>query len=333
MARRTFASEAGGAATQQAAAAGLRPRRKRKLWPLIFPTLGIPTIALCFYAPDEKTKEMLQIPEVKPPVAHSVVEKDAAAATTTTMPDIEGVALYQYEVCPFCCKVKAFLDLYGIPYRTVEVDPLRKTEIKWSSDYKKVPIVTIDGKQQLNDSSAIIDELAERYATPKCMSPRTKGMFGKPQSFFDEEQKWRSWVDKWLVHVITINIYRTLGESYQAFEYITTSGNFPFHTREIARHTGAIFMYGLSGRIKKKHSIDAEPREALYACGKEWKDALDGQAFHGGDAGPDLADASVFGVLRAIRDMDAHGDLMNAVPEVKAWFDRMDALCVPRRVN
>jgi microsomal prostaglandin-E synthase 2 len=78
------------------------------------------------------------------------------------------VILYQYDVCPFCCKVKAVLDYYRvrclitivtkhfmvpcmrphaelivvarwaqIPYRCVEVGPLMKTELKWSA-YKKV---------------------------------------------------------------------------------------------------------------------------------------------------------------------------------------------------
>lgn len=38
-----------------------------------------------------------------------------------------------------------------MPYKVVEVNPLSKKEIKWS-DYKKVPILMVDG-EQLNDSS------------------------------------------------------------------------------------------------------------------------------------------------------------------------------------
>ncbi|KAJ6352065.1 hypothetical protein OIU76_001309 [Salix suchowensis] len=52
----------------------------------------------------------------------------------------KDVVLYQYEACPFCNKVKAFLDYYNIPYKVVEVNPISKKEIKWS-DYKKVPIL------------------------------------------------------------------------------------------------------------------------------------------------------------------------------------------------
>ena len=43
------------------------------------------------------------------------------------------------------------MDYYDIPYKVVEVNPISKKEIKWS-DYKKVPILTVDG-EQLVDSS------------------------------------------------------------------------------------------------------------------------------------------------------------------------------------
>lgn len=56
------------------------------------------------------------------------------------------VTLYQYQNCPFCGKVRAFLDYYGVNYNKVEVSPLWKGEISFSK-YKKVPIVIADDKQ------------------------------------------------------------------------------------------------------------------------------------------------------------------------------------------
>lgn len=56
------------------------------------------------------------------------------------------VKLFQYHNCPFCCKVRAFLDYYGIEYEKVEVNPLLKKEIKFS-EYRKVPIAMVDGQQ------------------------------------------------------------------------------------------------------------------------------------------------------------------------------------------
>jgi hypothetical protein len=51
----------------------------------------------------------------------------------------------------FFAFVSAFLDYHDIPYKVVEVNPLSKKEIKWS-EYKKVPILTVDG-ENLVDSS------------------------------------------------------------------------------------------------------------------------------------------------------------------------------------
>lgn len=47
----------------------------------------------------------------------------------------------------------AFLDYYDIPYKVVEVNPMNKKEIKWS-DYKKVPILTVDGQQMVDSSGS-----------------------------------------------------------------------------------------------------------------------------------------------------------------------------------
>ena len=45
-----------------------------------------------------------------------------------------------------------------MPYRTVEVSPLTKSELKWS-EYRKVPVAVLDG-EAVTDSSAIISRLA-----------------------------------------------------------------------------------------------------------------------------------------------------------------------------
>lgn len=57
-----------------------------------------------------------------------------------------SVTLYQYQNCPFCGKVRAFLDYYGIDYTIVEVSPIWKKEISFSA-YKKVPLVIANEKQ------------------------------------------------------------------------------------------------------------------------------------------------------------------------------------------
>ena len=63
------------------------------------------------------------------------------------------VTLYQYDVqASLCNKVKAMLDFHGVPYDVVEVNPLTKSEMAFSKEYKKVLVLVVDGTQ-INNSA------------------------------------------------------------------------------------------------------------------------------------------------------------------------------------
>ena len=70
--------------------------------------------------------------------------------------------LYQYKICPFCNRVKSYMDYLNVAYEPVEVNPLTKKEISFSAEYKKVPIAEFEGCM-LNGSDAIIDYLSSNY--------------------------------------------------------------------------------------------------------------------------------------------------------------------------
>ena len=55
------------------------------------------------------------------------------------------LTLYQYQTCPFCCKLRAYLDYRGFSYDVIEVNSVWRTQIKWS-EYKKVPILVLEGQ-------------------------------------------------------------------------------------------------------------------------------------------------------------------------------------------
>eukprot|EP00268_Persea_americana_P010395 TRINITY_DN14229_c0_g2_i1.p1 TRINITY_DN14229_c0_g2~~TRINITY_DN14229_c0_g2_i1.p1 ORF type:complete len:332 (+),score=59.00 TRINITY_DN14229_c0_g2_i1:236-1231(+) len=228
-----------------------------------------------------------------------------------------NVVLYQYEACPFCNKVKAFLDYHDIPYEVVEVNPLSKKEIKWS-DYKKVPILTVEG-EQLVDSSEIIEKLSRRVHPEE------------PVFADDEEKKWRRWVDDHLVHVLSPNIYRSTSEALESFDYITSNGNFSFTEKLTVKYAGAAAMYFVSKKLKKKHNITDE-RAALYEAAETWVEALSGRNFLGGSK-PNLADLAVFGVLRPIRYLRAGRDMVDNT-RIGEWYARMEtAVGESSRIN
>ncbi|RXH73336.1 hypothetical protein DVH24_013020 [Malus domestica] len=163
----------------------------------------------------------------------------------------------------FC--ITAFLDYYNIPYKVMEVNPINKKEIEWS-DYKMVPTLKVDGEQMV-DSSDIIDKLHRRINPENTLNS-------------EEEKKWRGWVDKRLVHVLSLNLYRTVSEALESFDYITSHGNFSSYERMVAKYAGAAATYFVSKKLKKRHNITDE-RAALYGAAETWVDALKGRQFLG----------------------------------------------------
>lgn len=63
-----------------------------------------------------------------------------------------------------------------VPYRVVEVNPLTKKQLKWTT-HKKVPVVLIDN-ELVDDSSLILSRLAVELE-PKLPEPK-RGWFSKP---------------------------------------------------------------------------------------------------------------------------------------------------------
>ncbi|KAL6765880.1 glutathione S-transferase [Haematococcus lacustris] len=256
------------------------------------------------------------------------------------------VTLYQYEVCPFCCKLKAVLDYYKVPYSVVEVNPLTKSELKWSS-YKKVPVIKLEDGDVVADSSIIISRIAAEVEASKASSVSQSSSSSKgwgvrgskssssntssaqaaavsKEAVLEEEAKWRRWVDERFVKVITANIYRSWDESFNTFRYITEQTNWSWGTREAARLSGALLMWQVGKRMPAKYGIEGDLREALYSDCNKLVDALPpGQPFLGG-AEPNLADLSAYGVLKAVWHTPTFEDAMQ-FSKIAAWYQRVEA--------
>lgn len=273
------------------------------------------------------------------------VESEDSSAVSFSASDVH-FKLLQYHTCPFSSKVRAYLDYYEVPYEIVEVNPVTRSELP--SDFRKVPIVMAND-YRLTESSVIVsiiesyrlskrqvsfEELeshfpnheGERYGRKtiiyddKFLLP---GLSEKERSsaFREEEKKWRAWVDDTFVHVLPPNIYRTAGEAKQAFDYISSVGNFGYFEAIAAQVVGASVMYMLASRLKERYKLKEDVRESLYDCGNDWMDAVGDRRFLGGDK-PNLADLAVFGTLTSIEGFDAFEDLMENTP-IKPWWDRM----------
>lgn len=248
------------------------------------------------------------------------------------------IKLYRYTTCPFCSKVKAYLDYNKIPHECVEVEPMLKAEIAQSS-YKKVPqlqfITSGHTGPWLVDSDVIVETLAKKV--------------GQGNQVDDPEiKKWRGWARESLVRLLVVNINTSLVEAWKGYEYIDRFDTIPQMNKYFLKVMGAPVMWmvakyktgptllkngdlkeGEDARTVLLQQIDRFVLEALPPAkdekvfvkkGKEKK--VEGP-FHGG-AKPDLADLDVYGVLQSIRGHRVYDDVIKSTT-IGPWLEAMDA--------
>ncbi|XP_053980255.1 prostaglandin E synthase 2 [Hylaeus volcanicus] len=296
-----------------------------------------------------KIKVLKEKPSV--PVSRQIISPTDSSGLKLT--------LFQYQTCPFCCKVRVFLDYYGLSYDVVEVDPVLRKEISWSS-YKKVPILLTQvesGYQPLNDSSMIIsliashlkdksqkvNELVEYYPYIAMHDEKSKLKHEIMNKYFlmykdtlpenknlDDiinERKWRKWADDELVHTLSPNVYRTLDEAYNTFNWFSEVGRweeyFPTWERLIMINVGAIAMWMISKRLKRRHDLKDDVRQSLYDEVNKWLRAIKkrGGKFMGGEK-PNLSDLAVYGILKSIEGCNAFKDVLSNT-KLETWYNAM----------
>ncbi|CAH0703394.1 unnamed protein product [Spodoptera exigua] len=303
-----------------------------------------------------ETEEYAFLKEAPEYAAHYKIINDADTSNLQ-------LTLFQYRTCPFCCKVRSYLDSRGISYEIVEVDAVLRQAIKWSG-YKKVPILLakVDGGyQQLLDSTAIISVL-ETYLKDKSSELREIIKFYPVTKFVNEtgndttdiankyfimhqanvpdekekaleaeERQWRQWADRVLVNTLSPNVYRTAGEALETFQWFEKAGGwrefFPAWECTLMVYIGAAAMYMISKKLKTRHKIKDDPRESLYDAVNEWMGAVQskGTPFLGGDK-PNLADVTVFGVLSSIEGCTAFQDLKKNTAVEKWYYETKNAI-------
>lgn len=224
--------------------------------------------------------------------------------------------LYQYAVCPFCCKVKAILDYKKIPYEAIEVHPLNKKEIKFSKNYKKVPIWVDEDGLQVNDSTPIMKYLDEKFSH--------KPVFSQESPARQEEQQWLDWADKVLVRALPPVIYQNIPDALKAFDYITQEGKFNWLQQRTIKYSGALVMKMVAKKTAKSQGI-TDPASHLVQCLEKWEQALGNREFLG-NTQPNGADLAVYGVLKSIENMPAFSFIQNNA-KIYDWYQKVQSVC------
>ncbi|KAK2092630.1 Prostaglandin E synthase 2 [Saguinus oedipus] len=89
-----------------------------------------------------------------------------------------------------------------------------------------------------------------------------------------EEMKWRQWVDDWLVHMISPNMYCTPTEALASFDYTVCKGKFGDLEDTVAKYMGAAAMYLISKRLKSRNHLQDNVRKDLYEAANKWVAAV-----------------------------------------------------------
>ncbi|MFT7620895.1 MAG: microsomal prostaglandin-E synthase 2 [Myxococcota bacterium] len=229
------------------------------------------------------------------------------------------VTLYQFELCPYCHKVKAGLELKGIPYRRVEVNPLSKSEIKHfpeaADGRKKVPLVEI-GDQFRRESSDILRWLDE-------VAPGDRALLPSAESA-ERADAIDTWVDKDLIQILPTVLYGTWGESIRAAKLTAKTSNFSRLDNLKVSMFGSVVMKMIAKRILKKRGEGRTGPELFEAQLDQLETYLGDDDFLCGDQ-PNLADAGVHGALTCVREFPAF-ERVQARPNIMAWYERVGAL-------
>jgi microsomal prostaglandin-E synthase 2 len=225
------------------------------------------------------------------------------------------ITLYQYKICPFCGKVKSFLDYKGINYKVIEVNPITKNEIK-QTGHTQVPIAEINGKTVL-ESEHIINSVKDYLVKNGSISKHDADEMAA-----EDTAKWMQWCDKRLAVLLYPNITRSFGESWQCFEYASSVPTWSFVEKYSNRFLGPIAMLFANSKIKKKYNI-VDERKELEEVLLEWITALNGKDYLHGDK-ITMPDLLVFGILRSIEGFDTF-DFVMSNDALRQWYGRVNA--------
>lgn len=231
--------------------------------------------------------------------------------------------LYQFELCPYCHKVKAALDLKGIPYNKIEVNPMSKEELKGlgpaPAGRRKVPVVEFNGTV-IRDSSEIIRWLDTLEFDGINLVPKDE-----PKRELADEID--TWVNDDLTQILPTVLYGTWAESVKAAKLTAATSNFSKMDNIKVSVFGSVIMKLIAKRILKRRGNGKTGEELLSIELDKLEKWLGEKAYLCGDD-ITLADAATHGALTCVKEFPAF-KYVEERPVINAWYNRV----AEQRVN
>ncbi len=225
--------------------------------------------------------------------------------------------LYQFALCPFCNKVRAGLQLKGVPFEEVEVSPRSKVELPELPDEspRKVPVLRV-GDTILWDSTQILSQLDEAFPETLRLTPADDATRARSDAL-------EQWVDDEFIQSLPPVLYGTWREAAQASKIIANQSRFGAGEGLAVKVGGPVIMHAVAKRILKRNKrTDAHAwvHENLDYFERE----LGEQDFVCGDS-LSVADAAMHGALTCINLFPIFENVRSR-PRLHAWFERVEAM-------
>lgn len=228
------------------------------------------------------------------------------------------ITLYQFEISPFCDKVRRILNVKRVPYRIEEVPPSKTLSVvRKLNPAGKLPFLVDDGRV-VADSTDIAHWLDEKYPEPKLVpdDPRERALCHVLEDWADES-----------LYFYEMRLRFTLPHNARRFipELVKYEGSL---VRTIAPYA---MPFVLKSQVSSQ-GVGKRPLDVVLRDVERHVDALAGLVGDGewliGDR-LTIADVSVFAQLFCIRASDEGGRIVAARPNVAAWMERVDRATAP----
>lgn len=230
---------------------------------------------------------------------------------------MEDLTLFQFELCPYCHKVRAGLELKGLAFRKVEVNPMSKKELPPLPEGapRKVPVLRA-GAETVADSTAILAFVDDKF-TGK-VSFRLADEAARKRAAEIEE-----WVDSELIFALPTVIYGTWGEAVKAAQVTARSSNFGFVSNIGVRVGGSLIMHQVAKRLLRKRG-KADAHAWVSECVDQFEQWLGDQPFVTGEA-LSVADVAMHGALSCVKGFPVFEEIMRRA-RIARWFQAVQAM-------
>jgi glutathione S-transferase len=225
--------------------------------------------------------------------------------------------LYQFSLCPFCSKVRTGLELKGIRYSTVEVNPRTKAELPVLPEGapRKVPVLVV-GATVVHDSTAILRFLDEAFPSTVRFRPANQALAARA----DEIEEW---VDAELIRALPTVLYGTWREAGRAAAIVARGSKLSRAQGLGVKVVGPMIMHMVAKRLLK-----ASGRSDGHAWVNENLDQIERwlgeQPFMCG-ATMTIADVAIRGALACVEEFPIYASVA-ARPRLSGWLARMAAV-------